>query len=172
MESRVWQTISFRAGSARLTSAELGGKNVKTNSANKGPARKWGPWTEAKLDALESYLQGFTRASASARRTLYLDLLSGSATNVHRQTGEPIRNSVERALATNPPFTIVNGRYVHYTGDDKSINIIVDNAYEVPVFFPELSNIHRDYVVSDDWQLYGSCSGVDFSKVAITNKKG
>ena len=27
------------------------------------------------------------------------------------------------------------------------------------------------YVVSDDWQLYGSCQGVDFSKVAITNAK-
>lgn len=72
-----------------------------------GPARKWGPWTEAKLDALESYLQGFTRASAKARRTLYLDLLSGSATNVHRQTGLPIRNSVERALSITPPFSRV-----------------------------------------------------------------
>ena len=57
-------------------------------------------------------------------------------------------------------------------GYKKAINTIVDNAYEVPVFFPELSNIHRDYVVSDDWQLYGSCSGIDFSKVAITKKKG
>lgn len=57
-------------------------------------------------------------------------------------------------------------------GYKKAINIIVDNAYEVPVFFPELSNIHRNYVVSDDWQLYGSCSGIDFSKVAITKKKG
>jgi len=72
-----------------------------------GPARTWGPWTEAKLDALESYLQGFTRASARARGTLYLDLLSGSASNVHRRTGAPIRNSVERALATNPPFSRV-----------------------------------------------------------------
>jgi ABC-type transport system substrate-binding protein len=57
-------------------------------------------------------------------------------------------------------------------GYKKAINIIVDNAYEVPVFFPQLSNVHRDYVVSDDWQLYGSCQGVDFSKVAITTKKG
>lgn len=72
-----------------------------------GPARTWGPWTEAKLDALESYLQGFTRASTKARGTLYLDLLSGSASNVHRETGAPIRNSVERALATNPPFSRV-----------------------------------------------------------------
>ena len=29
-------------------------------------------------------------------------------------------------------------------GYKKAINIIVDNVYEVPVFFPELSNIHRD----------------------------
>lgn len=53
----------------------------------------------------------------------------------------------------------------------KAINIIVDNAYEVPVFFPTLSNVHRTYVVSDDWQVYGSCQGVDFSKVAITTAK-
>ena len=53
----------------------------------------------------------------------------------------------------------------------KAINIIVDNAYEVPVFFPTLSNVHRTYVVSDDWQLYGSCQGVDSSKVAITTAK-
>jgi ABC-type transport system substrate-binding protein len=57
-------------------------------------------------------------------------------------------------------------------GYKKAINIIVDNAYEVPVFFPKLSNVHRTYVVSDDWQLYGSCQAVDFSKVAITTKKG
>jgi ABC-type transport system substrate-binding protein len=57
-------------------------------------------------------------------------------------------------------------------GYKKAINIIVDQAYEVPVFFPELSNVHRTYVVSDDWQIYGSCQGVDFSKVAITTEKG
>lgn len=141
MESRVWQTISFRAGSARLTIAELGGKNVKTNSANKGPARKWGPWTEAKLDALESYLQGFTRASASARRTLYLDLLSGSATNVHRQTGEPIRNSVERALATNPPFTRVVACELNTASAQ-------DLRTKMGIQFPE-----RDFVV-----LEGDCN--------------
>lgn len=56
-------------------------------------------------------------------------------------------------------------------GYKKAINIIVDNAYEVPVFFPTLTNVHRDYVVSDDWQIYGSCQTVDFSKLAITTKK-
>ena len=56
-------------------------------------------------------------------------------------------------------------------GYKKAINIIVDNAYEVPMFFPTLTNVHRDYVTSDDWQIYGSCQGVDFSKVAITTKK-
>jgi peptide/nickel transport system substrate-binding protein len=56
-------------------------------------------------------------------------------------------------------------------GYKKAVNIIVDQAYEVPIFFPELSNVHQTYVVSDDWQVYGSCQGVDFSKVAITTKK-
>ncbi|MFA5885215.1 MAG: ABC transporter substrate-binding protein [Acidimicrobiia bacterium] len=56
-------------------------------------------------------------------------------------------------------------------GYKKAINIIVDNAYEVPVFFPRLSNVHRTYVTSDDWQVYGACQGIDFSKVAITTAK-
>ena len=42
----------------------------------------------------------------------------------------------------------------------------------MPVFFPTLTNVHRTYVVSDDWQIYGTCQGVDFSKVAITKAKG
>jgi ABC-type transport system substrate-binding protein len=54
----------------------------------------------------------------------------------------------------------------------KAVNIIVDEAYEVPVFFPTLTNVHRDYVTSNDWQLYGTCQGVDFSKLAITTKTG
>jgi ABC-type transport system substrate-binding protein len=57
-------------------------------------------------------------------------------------------------------------------GYKKAINIIVDQAYEVPVFFPTLTNVHRTYVTSNDWQLYGSCQGIDFSKVAITTAKG
>jgi peptide/nickel transport system substrate-binding protein len=56
-------------------------------------------------------------------------------------------------------------------GYKKAVNIIVDQAYEVPIFYPLLTNVHRTYVVSDDWQVYGSCQGVDFSKVAITTKK-
>jgi len=56
-------------------------------------------------------------------------------------------------------------------GYKKAITTIVENAYEVPVFFPTLTNVHRTYVVSDDWQIYGSCQGVDFSKVAITTAK-
>ena len=54
----------------------------------------------------------------------------------------------------------------------KAVNIIVDEAYEVPVFFPTLTNVHREYVTSNDWQLYGTCQGVDFSKLAITKAKG
>jgi len=56
-------------------------------------------------------------------------------------------------------------------GYKKAIDTVVDNAYEVPVFFPTLTNVHRTYVTSDDWQIYGSCQGVDFSKVAITTAK-
>ena len=40
------------------------------------------------------------------------------------------------------------------------------------MFFPTLTNVHRDYVTSNDWQLYGTCQGIDFSRVAITKAKG
>ena len=39
----------------------------------------------------------------------------------------------------------------------KAVNIIVDEAYEVPVFFPTLTNVHRDYVTSND--IVGGNSG-------------
>ncbi len=69
--------------------------------------KDWGPWTEAKLDALGSYLPGFTRAASKAGRTLYLDLLSGGLDNIARATGAPIQSSVQIALATKPHFTKV-----------------------------------------------------------------
>jgi three-Cys-motif partner protein len=72
------------------------------------PARSWGWWTEQKLDVLADYLAAFTRASAKAKTTIYLDLFAGQAQNVSRSRGEhPIRGSARRALDTHPPFTVL-----------------------------------------------------------------
>ncbi|MCD8141107.1 MAG: hypothetical protein LUE17_15290, partial [Planctomycetaceae bacterium] len=35
--------------------------------------------------------------------------------------------------STTPPFTIVNGRYVHYSGNDKLINTLVDKDTTIPI---------------------------------------
>ena len=72
------------------------------------PPRKWGWWTEQKLDVLGDYLTGFTTASKSAGKTLYLDLFSGQDQNVSRSRDEHvIRGSARRALDTEPPFTVL-----------------------------------------------------------------
>jgi len=72
----------------------------------RGTARTWGAWTTAKLDALERYLQQFTSASKNrAKRTLYLDLFSGSIDNTDRATGEQRRGSAQIALETTPAFS-------------------------------------------------------------------
>ncbi len=34
---------------------------------------------------------------------------------------------------TTPPFTVVNSRYVHYTGNNQNINLLVDNGSTMPV---------------------------------------
>jgi peptide/nickel transport system substrate-binding protein len=57
-------------------------------------------------------------------------------------------------------------------GYREAVEVIVEEALDVPIAFPALTYPHRDHVVSDDWQLYGACQGVDFSKLAITTAKG
>lgn len=70
-------------------------------------ARTWGFWTRNKLDILSAYLAAFTTASSRKARgtTVYLDLFAGTAEGVERDTGQPISNSVQRALNTTPAFT-------------------------------------------------------------------
>lgn len=72
-------------------------------------ARGWGPWTQIKLDALEDYLSAFTKASQSARGTVYLDLFAGAFSNKDRLTGAPIMGSPYRALSVTPQFSKVYG---------------------------------------------------------------
>jgi three-Cys-motif partner protein len=68
--------------------------------------RSWGWWTEQKLDILNAYLSGFTRASAKARQTVYLDLFAGRPDNVSRgRQPRVIRGSARIALETQPPLT-------------------------------------------------------------------
>jgi three-Cys-motif partner protein len=69
------------------------------------PPRDWGWWTQHKLDILGNYLQSFATASSKVPERIYLDLFAGEPDNVSRETNEPIRGSVHRALAANPPFS-------------------------------------------------------------------
>jgi three-Cys-motif partner protein len=65
--------------------------------------RGWGPWSRIKLEALEDYLNAFTKASARTK-TLYLDLFAGAPQNFERGTGSVILGSGHRALRADPIF--------------------------------------------------------------------
>ncbi len=56
-------------------------------------------------------------------------------------------------------------------GYKQAVTAVVNNALEVPVVYPVNTEVHRTYVVSKNWQLYGACQGVDFSQLAITTAK-
>jgi three-Cys-motif partner protein len=67
--------------------------------------RKWGDWSQIKLEALSRYLAAFTTASQKAKGTLYLDLFAGADENTLRADGETLLNSPRRALEARPAFT-------------------------------------------------------------------
>lgn len=69
--------------------------------------RKWGDWSQVKLEALSRYLSAFTTASQKAKGTLYLDLFAGADENTLRGDGQTLLNSPRRALDARPPFNKV-----------------------------------------------------------------
>lgn len=70
-------------------------------------AKKWGWWTQHKLQILEDYLAAFATASKGVSDRIYLDLFAGSPDNESRETNETILGSAHRAIRVEPPFTRV-----------------------------------------------------------------
>ena len=56
-------------------------------------------------------------------------------------------------------------------GYKQAVTAVVTQALEVPIVYPVNTEVHRTYVVSKNWQIYGACQGVDFSKLTITTAK-
>ncbi|MCU1457430.1 MAG: peptide transporter [Actinomycetia bacterium] len=56
-------------------------------------------------------------------------------------------------------------------GYKQAVDAIVTQALEVPIVYPVNTEVHRTYVTSKNWQVYGPCQGVDFSQLAITTAK-
>src|SRR4051794_36371026 len=65
--------------------------------------RKWGDWTQIKLEAIEGYVGAFTKASQKARHTLYLDLFAGRPENLGVD-GQIFAGAAVRAAYVDPPF--------------------------------------------------------------------
>ncbi len=92
------------------------------------PPRSWGWWTEQKLDILADYLAAFTKASARANTTVYLDLFAGRAQNVSRDRQErQIRGSARRALDTRPPLSVL--RFFELAGTAKNLDAALAAEY-------------------------------------------
>jgi three-Cys-motif partner protein len=92
------------------------------------PPRSWGWWTEQKLDILGDYLAAFNKASAKARKTVYLDLFAGQPENVSRsRTEHLIRGSARRALETTPPFTAL--RFFELAGRAAGLKAALETEY-------------------------------------------
>jgi three-Cys-motif partner protein len=112
-------------------------------------ARTWGFWTRNKLDILSAYLHAFTTASRKKARatTVYLDLFAGTPAGMERDTGQPIPNSVVRALNTTPRFTR------HY-------------FFELPAVANDLDNeLARSYPSRDDYRVVPGDSNETIDRV-------
>lgn len=70
------------------------------------PRKGWDWWSEAKLQVLKDYLQGFTRAvRGKSTEAIYLDLFAGSYDNDQRYGSGTFPGSAQVALNTQPEFT-------------------------------------------------------------------
>ena len=68
--------------------------------------RKWGPWSEAKLNILERYLPAFTTAvRGKSDGAIYFDLFAGEYNNQRRDQPGTFAGSTRIAFETKPPFT-------------------------------------------------------------------
>ena len=66
----------------------------------------WDWWSEAKLQVLADYLQGFTRVVRSrSEEAIYLDLFAGSFENDQRYGTGTFQGSTQIALGIEPEFT-------------------------------------------------------------------
>lgn len=73
---------------------------------NAARRKGWDWWSEAKLQVLSDYLQGFTRAvRGRSSGANYLDLFAGSFNNQRRFGTGTFPGSTQIALATEPNFT-------------------------------------------------------------------
>jgi peptide/nickel transport system substrate-binding protein len=96
--------------------------------------------------------------------TIYRQFGPGQLTNTGNNLSPAIATALTQIQQAATPAASA-------AGYKSAVDTIVQNAYEVPVVYPALTNVHRTYVTSKNWQIYGACQGVDFSKIAITTAK-
>ena len=125
-----------------------------------------GPWTEVKLDAVEYYLQCYTRALKRAGFDLtYIDGFAGTGfRNVKREVGgifegkpiatvdEILAGSAQRALAIKPPFD--HFLFIEKDSDRcKALTRLsqLHPSKEVQVLPGEANRVLRDLVQQEPW---------------------
>jgi three-Cys-motif partner protein len=125
-----------------------------------------GPWTEIKLDAVEYYLQCYTKALKRVGFDLtYIDAFAGTGTRDVKQTvgglfeGAPIETvkqtlagSARRAIAVRPPFD----HFVFIEKDDLRCSALADIQIENPgvnirIIPGEANEVLRELVREQPW---------------------
>ena len=119
-----------------IAKSEQFNRNIKSGIASLNLTDGFLGSAKSALDKVKTLTTGAanassTAASRAANAIEMNELLKGlvSAGNAH----DGSRYIFGGQNTTTPPFTIVNGRYVAYNGNDKGINVLVDYNTTMPV---------------------------------------
>lgn len=78
---------------------------------SRSEGRAWGFWTQAKLQMLAEYLNGFAQASKGQTERVYLDAFAGEGHGLDRMTGEKFDGSARIALDAGAGAGFTRFRY-------------------------------------------------------------
>jgi peptide/nickel transport system substrate-binding protein len=81
------------------------------------------------------------------------------------------KNNDPNIVAGLTKITGTTDTTVQAQGYKQAVDAVVTQALEVPIVYPVNTEVHRTYVTSKNWQVYGACQGVDFSQLAVTTAK-
>ena len=120
-----------------IAKSEQYNRNIKTGIASLALTDGYLSSSKSLMDKVKTLTTGAandpsaTSATRSANAIELNELLRQLVTSGNANDGS--RYIFGGQNTTKPPFTIVNGRYVNYTGNDKDVNAKVDNGTSVAI---------------------------------------
>lgn len=116
-----------------------------------------GFWSTIKLEIIEKYLPAYTKIlSKRSFRYIYVDAFAGSGTHIARDSGEFVRGSPTRALATTPPFQEYH--FIDLDGKKiKSLEILAQQRPDVTIHHGNCNQVLLD-------KVFPSCKYEDYAR--------